>query len=56
MIVFLLLVAVWCLAGWWFASRPVVAQVLTRWGHLILPVVLIAIGLIILIEGGAFSL
>jgi cadmium resistance protein CadD (predicted permease) len=55
-IVFLLLVAVWCLAGWWFASRPVVAQVLTRWGHVILPVVLIAIGLIILIEGGAFGL
>jgi cadmium resistance protein CadD (predicted permease) len=55
-IVFLLLVAVWCVAGWWFASRPVVAQVLTRWGHLILPVVLITIGLIILIEGGAFGL
>jgi cadmium resistance protein CadD (predicted permease) len=33
-----------------------VAQVLTGWGHLILPVVLIAIGLIILIEGGAFGL
>jgi cadmium resistance protein CadD (predicted permease) len=54
-IVFLLLVAVSCVAGLWFASRPVVAQVLTRW-HLILPVVLIAIGLIILIEGGAFGL
>jgi cadmium resistance protein CadD (predicted permease) len=40
-IVFLLLVAVWCVAGWWIASRPVVAQVLTRWGDLILPVVLI---------------
>jgi cadmium resistance protein CadD (predicted permease) len=55
-IVFLLLVAAGCVAGWWFASRPVVAQVMTRWGHLILPVVLIAIGLIILIEGGAFGL
>ena len=54
--VFLLLVAVWCLAGWWFATHPAVAQVLTRWGHLILPVVLIAIGLIILVEGGAFGL
>ena len=54
--IFLLLVAVWRLAGWWFATRPAVAQVLTRWGHLILPVVLIAIGLIILVEGGAFGL
>jgi cadmium resistance protein CadD (predicted permease) len=33
-----------------------VAQGLTRWGHSILSVVLIAIGLIILIEGGAFGI
>jgi cadmium resistance protein CadD (predicted permease) len=55
-IVFLLLVAVWCAAGWFFASRPVVARALSRWGHIVLPVVLIAIGLIILIEGGVFGL
>ena len=55
-VTFLVLVAVWCGAGWSFASRPVVARVLTRWGHLMLPVVLIVIGLIILIEGGAFGL
>jgi cadmium resistance protein CadD (predicted permease) len=28
----------------------------SRWGHVILPVVLIGIGLVILIEGGAFGL
>ncbi|RLV70151.1 cadmium resistance transporter [Streptomyces sp. CBMAI 2042] len=27
-----------------------------RWGHVLLPLVLIAIGLLILIEGGAFGL
>ncbi|GID92741.1 cadmium resistance transporter [Amorphoplanes digitatis] len=54
--VFLIGVAVWCAAGWFLATRPPVAKTLSRWGHLILPVVLIAIGLVILIEGGAFGL
>ncbi|GAA2208755.1 cadmium resistance transporter [Nonomuraea monospora] len=54
-VVFLVLVAVWCLAGRFFATRPVIAKALSRWGHLLLPVVLIGIGLLILIEGGAFG-
>jgi cadmium resistance protein CadD (predicted permease) len=55
-VVFLALVAVWCAAGRFFATRPPVARALSRWGHVLLPVVLIAIGLLILIEGGAFGL
>lgn len=55
-IVFLILVAVWCFAGRFFATRPVIAQVLSRRGHILLPLVLIGIGLLILIEGGAFGL
>ncbi|MGC0386678.1 cadmium resistance transporter [Streptomyces sp. SAI-129] len=54
--VFLVLVAVWCFAGKFFATRPVIAKALARWGHVLLPLVLIAIGLLILIEGGAFGL
>ncbi|MER5570460.1 cadmium resistance transporter [Streptomyces goshikiensis] len=54
--VFLVLVAVWCFAGKFFATRPVIAKALARWGHILLPLVLIAIGLLILIEGGAFGL
>ncbi|MFE5022982.1 cadmium resistance transporter [Streptomyces sp. NPDC056656] len=54
--VFLVLVAVWCFAGRFFATRPVIAKTLARWGHILLPLVLIAIGLLILIEGGAFGL
>jgi len=46
---------VWCAAGWLLATRPLIARALSRWGHLVLPVVLIAIGLVILIEGGAFG-
>lgn len=56
LVVFLALVAVWCAAGRFFATRPPVARALSRWGHVLLPVVLIAIGLLILIEGGAFGL
>nr|WP_308114077.1 cadmium resistance transporter [Kineosporia corallincola] len=54
--VFLVLVAVWIAAGRWFATRPAVAAALSRWGHLLLPLVLIGIGLLILVEGGAFGL
>ena len=56
LVVFLALVALWCAAGRFFATRPPVARALSRWGHVLLPVVLIAIGLLILIEGGAFGL
>jgi cadmium resistance protein CadD (predicted permease) len=55
-VVFLVGVAVWCGVGWYFASRPAMTRALSRWGHLLLPVVLIGIGLGILIKGGAFGL
>ncbi|WP_200865745.1 cadmium resistance transporter [Amycolatopsis decaplanina] len=50
-VVFLVLVGVWCAIGRFLATRPVVARALSRWGHVVLPVVLIGIGLLILIEG-----
>ncbi|MFF1742301.1 cadmium resistance transporter [Streptomyces mirabilis] len=55
-VVFLVLVAVWCFAGRFFATRPVIAKALSRWGHILLPLVLIALGVLILVEGGAFGL
>ncbi|GAA2777406.1 cadmium resistance transporter [Crossiella cryophila] len=55
-VVFLLLVGVWCVLGRYFATRPLIARALARWGHVVLPVVLIGIGLLILVEGGAFGL
>ncbi|WP_370946228.1 cadmium resistance transporter [Amycolatopsis sp. cg5] len=50
-VVFLVLVGVWCALGRFFATRPAVARGLSRWGHVVLPVVLIAIGVLILVEG-----
>jgi cadmium resistance transport/sequestration family protein len=54
--VFLVMVGVWCFLGHYLATRPLVARALSRWGHVILPIVLIAIGTLILVEGGAFGL
>jgi cadmium resistance protein CadD (predicted permease) len=54
--VFLVLVGVWCAAGRFFATRPAVASVIGRRGHILHPLVLIALGLFILIQGGAFGL
>lgn len=51
-VVFLVGVAVWCVAGRALATRPGVARVLARWGHVVLPVVLVALGVLIL--AGAF--
>lgn len=52
--VFLALVALWCALARHLATRPVVAAVLSRWGHVVLPVVLICVGLTVLVEGGVF--
>lgn len=54
--VFLILVAWWCFVGRFLATRPGIARALSRWGHILLPVVLITIGVVILVEGGAFGL
>jgi cadmium resistance protein CadD (predicted permease) len=55
-IVFLILVAAWVAAGRFFATRPVIARALSRWGHVLLPAVLIIVGALILLEGNAFGL
>jgi cadmium resistance transport/sequestration family protein len=55
-IVFIVMVYLWCLAGKYLASRTVVARQLERFGHVIMPVVLFLLGLFILIESGTFAL
>lgn len=47
--VFLVLVAPLCRLGWFAATRPPIARTLERVGHIVFPVVLVAIGLAILI-------
>lgn len=55
-IIFLLLVAVLLAAAKFITTREPIAQLLERWEHVLFPIVLIALGVIILVEGGAFGL
>ena len=49
--VFLCLVAVWCVAAVRIAAHPRVEASLERWGDVIYPVALIAIGVVLLLNG-----
>ncbi|WP_461021684.1 cadmium resistance transporter [Thalassiella azotivora] len=55
-IVFLVLIAALVLLARFVATRQPIAQVLERWEHILFPLVLIGLGVIILVEGGAFGL
>jgi len=54
--VFLILVAAWCAAGYYVTAQPAVLRAMQRFGDIIYPLALIAIGFAILIRGGAFGL
>jgi|SRR5947209_9775231 len=54
--VFYVLLAVWCYAGYIVTRHRMVAHVLTHYGHLIVPFVLIGLGVYIIIESGTLTL
>lgn len=56
LLVFFVLVAGWCYLGWRLSRHPLVAGTLTRYGHVIVPVVLIGLGLYILLESETLTL
>ena len=55
-VVFLALVAVLVFAARFVATRKAIAEFLERWEHVLFPLVLIGLGVVILVEGGAFGL
>ena len=55
-LVLLVLVAVLVLTAKWITSRRPIAEALERWESILFPVVLIVLGLVILLSGGAFGL
>ena len=55
-VVFLLLVAALVFLAKWISSRKPIAEALERWEHILFPAVLIGLGVIILVSGGAFGL
>lgn len=54
--VFFSLVAVWCYVGYKLASYPAVADRIDRYGHIVVPFVLIGLGIYILLQSGSLSL
>lgn len=54
--VFLALVGLLVLTARYVATRRPIAEVLERWEHILFPLVLIGLGVVILLEGGAFGL
>ena len=53
-IVFFLLVGLWCFLGASLGRHPTIAQVLDRYGHVLVPFILIGLGIFILVESGIF--
>lgn len=56
LIVFYILVGVWCITGNFLTRQPAVGRVLTRHGHVIVPFILIGLGIFILIKSEAYTL
>jgi cadmium resistance transport/sequestration family protein len=53
--IFLVLMAAWCAAGAWLGSHRGVVDALEKVGHLLVPVVFIAIGVWIIVESGVIT-
>lgn len=53
-LVFLVMVAVWCAIAWWLGTRRRVIKALKRFGHWLVPLVFIAIGLVVIVDSGLF--
>jgi cadmium resistance protein CadD (predicted permease) len=54
--IFLCLLAVWCLLAYKLTHHPTATQVLERYGHIFVPLILIGLGLYILLANGTLSL
>lgn len=54
--VFFALVALWCFAGHKLGSHPAVAEKIDRYGHVVVPFVLMALGVYIVLEAGSPAL
>jgi cadmium resistance transport/sequestration family protein len=55
LVVFAVLIAVWCLAASWLGSHRRVIAVVERWGHWLVPIVFIVIGAVIVAESGVLA-
>jgi cadmium resistance protein CadD (predicted permease) len=54
--IFLVMVLVWLIVAKYLTTHPILTKVLSKYGHIITPIVLCLLGLFILKENGSFNL
>lgn len=55
-LVFAVLTALWCLLARWLVRHPALGPPLSRYGHRVVPFILIGLGFLILLEAGSLGL
>ncbi len=55
MLIFMLGLGLWCYLGYTIGRQPMLKQLIQRFGHLIVPIVLIGLGVYILVESGTLT-
>jgi cadmium resistance transport/sequestration family protein len=55
-IIFLLMTLVWCLIAKYLTMYPYIAKAIDKYGHIVTPFILIALGIFILYESGSMTL
>lgn len=55
-VTFGVLTYLWCIIGKYISSRPLVAKQIDKFGHIVMPVVLLLLGILIIIESGTLGL
>jgi cadmium resistance transport/sequestration family protein len=53
--VFAIGVALWCAAGSWLGSHRKIIDLIERYGHLLVPIVFMTIGIVIVVESGVIT-
>ena len=56
LLTFYVLLAIWCFVGYAITHHPAVARVLARYGHIVVPFVLVGLGIYIIADAGTFKL
>jgi cadmium resistance transport/sequestration family protein len=56
LIIFFALVGGWCYVGFLLSRHPIIAEIFSRYGRLLIPFVLVGLGVYILMESGAATL
>jgi cadmium resistance transport/sequestration family protein len=55
LVVFLIMISVWCGIAYYLTRHPVVGSILTRYGDRVVPFVFIGLGLYILLDSGTYN-